>query len=238
VSSSQQDLNTPRGYRRDARASSVPAARDLQDFKAFVKRLAAERPPFFRALASDALIFAYHRGEQARVQSKLGRWLYFLRLPFVASEFLALELYRLRVVLRAWHVPLLPTLINWTCAICWGFRVGDHVTIDEGVYLPHGQIDIEGLTYIGTGCYLSPFVGIGLVQGDIRGPRVEGYVFIGTGVKILGHRQIGHGAQLGANAVVLIDVPPGATAVGVPARVLQVDNDASSNRGDPTCAPS
>jgi len=201
-------------------AGAAPTARELQEFAEFCKRLAAERPPFFRALASDALTFAYHRGELDRVQSKLGRWLYFFRLPFAASEFFALGLYRLRVVFRAWHIPIFPSLINWVCAIGWDFRVGDSVTIDEGVYLPHGQVDIEGLTYIGKGCFLAPFVGIGLVQGDVRGPRLEGYVFVGTGSKILGRRTIGHGATIGANAVVLSDVPAWATAVGVPARII------------------
>lgn len=223
------------GRHQPAQANSVPTARRLQDYREFVNRLAAERPPFFRALASDALTFAYHRGEPDRVQSKLGRWLYFFCLPFVASEFFALELYRLRVVFRAWHIPIFPTLINWICAIGWDFRVGNSVTIDEGVYLPHGQVDIEGLTYIGKGCYLAPFVGIGLVQGDIQGPRLEGHVFVGTGAKILGPRTIGHGAQLGANAVVLIDVPAGATAVGVPARV--VSDEASTDNEEPPCAP-
>jgi serine O-acetyltransferase len=45
-------------------------------------------------------------------------------------------------------------------------------------------------------------------------------VDIGSGARVLGPVSVGDGAQIGANAVVLQDVPPGATAVGVPARVL------------------
>ena len=51
-------------------------------------------------------------------------------------------------------------------------------------------------------------------------PVIEDDVLIGTGAKILGPVTIGRGAQIGANAVVLCDVPAGCTAVGVPARVL------------------
>jgi serine O-acetyltransferase len=45
-------------------------------------------------------------------------------------------------------------------------------------------------------------------------------VYIGTGAKVLGHVTVGDDARIGANAVVLSDVPPGATAVGIPARIL------------------
>jgi len=225
VSSSQQRPTSPQGARAGSKRGDSSLKRDARPFLA---AHFAQRPPLFRALSRDALAFALHRGEAAKVRTKFGRALYALRLPFAASEFFALALYRLRVVFRAWHIPIFPSLINWICAIGWDFRVGNSVTIDEGVYLPHGQVDIEGLTYIGNGCYLAPFVGIGLVQGNIRGPRLEGNVFVGTGVKILGPCTIGHGATLGANAAVLIDVPAGATAVGVPARIILRTNPATS----------
>ena len=61
--------------------------------------------------------------------------------------------------------------------------------------------------------------GTGKTSGD-RHPKVRRGVLIGAGAKILGNVHIGDGAQIGANAVVLHDVPPGATAVGVPARVM------------------
>lgn len=58
-------------------------------------------------------------------------------------------------------------------------------------------------------------------DGNRRGvPVVEDDVYIGAGARVLGPITIGAGARIGANAVVLEDVPPGATAVGVPARCI------------------
>ena len=56
-------------------------------------------------------------------------------------------------------------------------------------------------------------------RGDRR-PIIGDDVFIGAGAKILGAVTIGDGARIGANAVVVCDVPAGATAVGVPARIV------------------
>ncbi|MBP7953196.1 MAG: serine acetyltransferase, partial [Enterococcus sp.] len=59
-----------------------------------------------------------------------------------------------------------------------------------------------------------------------RHPTVEDGVIIGAGAKILGNITIGRGAKIGANAVVLDDIPPYKTAVGVPARVVKEKNNA------------
>jgi serine O-acetyltransferase len=51
-------------------------------------------------------------------------------------------------------------------------------------------------------------------------PKIAGHVDIGAGAKLLGGIVVGEHAKIGANAVVLTDVPPSATAVGVPARIV------------------
>ena len=66
---------------------------------------------------------------------------------------------------------------------------------------------------------IAPCVTIGLRAGDYRGATIERDVSIGTGAKVIGPVRIGEGATIGANAVVVDDVPPGATVVGAPARV-------------------
>ena len=76
---------------------------------------------------------------------------------------------------------------------------------------------------MGEGCSLSQGVSIG--QGG-RGatpgvPRVGDRVYIGAGAKVLGNITIGSGVRIGANAVVIRSVPEGATAVGIPARVIR-----------------
>jgi serine O-acetyltransferase len=65
-------------------------------------------------------------------------------------------------------------------------------------------------------------VTIGLLAGQLQGPTIGRQVSIGTGAKILGPVRIGNGAKIGANAVVVHDVPARATAVGVPAKIVDV----------------
>jgi serine O-acetyltransferase len=78
---------------------------------------------------------------------------------------------------------------------------------------------IDGFTEIGPNALIAPFVTVGLRHGRYEGPVIGAGVSIGTGARVLGHVHVGDRAQIGANAVVLEDVPPGATVVGVPARV-------------------
>jgi serine O-acetyltransferase len=121
-------------------------------------------------------------------------------------------------------VPILPLTISTICAVFWGIRIGDPVVLDEGVYIPHGQIVLDGLVYVGTGVELCPWTTIGL-RGGFGGPWLEEGVYIGTGAKVIGHVRLGARAKVGANAVVITDVPAGATAVGVPARIIAAERE-------------
>jgi serine O-acetyltransferase len=96
--------------------------------------------------------------------------------------------------------------------------IGDPVLVHPGVYLMHGQVVADGLVEIHEGVTIGPFVTIGLRAGNVQGATIERDVSIGTGTKVIGPVRIGAGATVGANAVVVDDVPAGATVVGVPAR--------------------
>ena len=86
--------------------------------------------------------------------------------------------------------------------------------------LPHPNgIVIHPRAEIGPNCLLFHQVTIGQGEGGV--PTLEGHVDVGAGAKVLGGLRIGKHAKIGANAVLLQDVPPGATAVGIPARVIQ-----------------
>ena len=88
-----------------------------------------------------------------------------------------------------------------------------------GLLLPHPNgIVIHPAAEVGPNCLLFQQVTLGVTDGGA--PKIGGHVDIGAGAKIVGQVTIGHHARIGANAVVLIDVPEGATAVGVPARVI------------------
>ena len=106
--------------------------------------------------------------------------------------------------------------------------MGDPVLMAPGVYIVHGQTVIDGLTEIGPGCVIAPFTTIGLRSGHWVGPTLEADVEVGTGAKVLGEVRVGAGARIGANAVVVDDVPPGATVVGAPARPLDPASSAAS----------
>ena len=87
---------------------------------------------------------------------------------------------------------------------------------------------------MGERCMISHGVTIGVLGGDRLGvPRLGNDVYVGCGAKILGPVTIGDGAIIGANAVVLEDVPAGATAVGVPARII-VKKPRAADDDEPT----
>ena len=84
---------------------------------------------------------------------------------------------------------------------------------------PNGVVIFPG-AIIGPNCLISQQVTIGTGGSKPGAPVLGGHVDIGAGAKIIGGVKIGDHAVIGANAVVLQDVPPHATAVGVPARIL------------------
>ena len=92
--------------------------------------------------------------------------------------------------------------------------------IDGGLMLPHPVgIVVHRDAIIGPNCLLFSQVTLG-ESNEAGAPILGGAVEVGTGAKILGPIRIGDRARIGANAVVLTDVPDGATAVGIPARII------------------
>ncbi len=148
----------------------------------------------------------------------------------VASIILSAELqtvlvYRFQAWARRRRVPIVPNVCRRLTMLLAGVSIGDRVKIGPGLLLNHGHVVIDGDVEIGPLCSIGPFVTIGLNTGgpdpSLVGPTVGRFVFIGTGAKLLGPINVGDNARIGANAVVLSDVPANTTAVGVPARVLQ-----------------
>ena len=177
-------------------------------------------PPFLEALVEDARVAAAYRGERFRFDSKLDGVLTALRLMLMADAFLALAAYRLNARLQSLGVPLLPHLFKRIAGWSGGIAIGDPVTLEPGVYIPHGQVVIDGFVRIRNGAMISPWVTIGLIGASYKGPDIGLRARIGTGAKVLGEVRIGTGAMIAANSVVLTDVPEGATAVGNPAKAM------------------
>lgn len=94
--------------------------------------------------------------------------------------------------------------------------------IGPGLFISHGQGTILSAESIGANLQVHQGVTVGWDYRGDRRPIIGDDVFIGAGAKILGAITIGDGARIGANAVVVHDVPAGATAVGIPARIHPV----------------
>ncbi|OIQ86898.1 serine acetyltransferase [mine drainage metagenome] len=104
-----------------------------------------------------------------------------------------------------------------------GIEIHPGATIGHRVFIDHGMGVVVGETaVIGDDCTLYHGVTLGGTswKKGKRHPTLENGVVIGAGAKVLGPVTIGAGAKIGSNAVVVKDVPAGATAVGIPARIL------------------
>jgi len=107
-----------------------------------------------------------------------------------------------------------------------GIEIHPGAQIGQGFFIDHGMGVVIGETaIIGDNVLLYQGVtlgGTGLEKGK-RHPTIGNNVVIGTGAKVLGNITIGDNSYIGANAVVIKDVPPNSTVVGVPGRVTKQD---------------
>lgn len=106
----------------------------------------------------------------------------------------------------------------------WSVVTGADIPLNShlggGLLLPHPNgVVVHPDAKIGVNCLIFQQVTIG-TAGTHQAPVVGDHVDIGAGAKLLGDIHIGNNAKIGANAVVLSDVPPAKTAVGIPARIL------------------
>jgi serine O-acetyltransferase len=140
-----------------------------------------------------------------------------------------LMLSRVRQAARRWRVPLVGSVIRRVQTTLYGIEIARDVELGEGVVFLHTiGVVLGGDTRVGDRVVFLGSNTLGTV--DLRGfPRVGNDVVIGAGARIFGPVTIGDGASISANAVVLSDVPAGATAVGVPAVVRQRAKGAPTN---------
>ncbi len=120
----------------------------------------------------------------------------------------------------------LPTFVP-AKILFWFFKieVSKHAAIGPGLRLPHPMgIIIAPGTVIGRNCDLYADVRMVLSHGNPKGPVVGDHVFLGDGAKIVGRVAVGDHAVIGVSSVVTKDVPACATAVGVPAKVINPQN--------------
>ncbi len=111
-----------------------------------------------------------------------------------------------------------------------GIEIHPGATIGRRVFIDHGMGLVIGETAeVGDECTLYHGVTLGgtsLARGAKRHPTLGKGVIVAAGAKVLGGFTVGDGARVGSNAVLLQPVPPGATAVGIPARIVVKSADA------------
>ena len=128
-----------------------------------------------------------------------------------------------------WIARFISHITRWLT----GIEIHPGATIGRRVFIDHGMGVVIGETaVIHDDCTLYHGVTLGGTSWNKgkRHPTLEQGVVIGAGAKILGPITIGAGAKIGSNAVVVKDVPAGATAVGIPARIL--DGEVSKQRDE------
>ena len=133
-----------------------------------------------------------------------------------------------RVAHALWNfkIPLLPRLISQTARFFTGVEIHPGAQISQGLFIDHGMGVVIGETAI-IGEEVTLFQGVTLggtgKETGKRHPTLGNNVVIGTGAKVLGNITIGDNSYIGANAVVIKDVPANATVVGVPGRITKQD---------------
>ena len=125
---------------------------------------------------------------------------------------------------------LVGRLISQLGRFLTGIEIHPGATIGRRVFIDHGMGVVVGETAeIGDDCTIYQGVTLGgtsLTKGAKRHPTLGRGVIVGANSQVLGGFTVGDGARIGSNAVVLKAVPPGATAVGNPARILDAETDA------------
>ena len=138
----------------------------------------------------------------------------------------ALLAHRVAHALDAADVPAAPRAIAYVSRALTGIEIHPAARIGDGLFIDHGMGVVIGETAeVGDNVTMYQGVtlgGTGFETGK-RHPTVQDNVTIGSGAKLLGPITIGHGAKIGANTVVIHEVPPNSTVVGNPGHPVRVE---------------
>jgi serine O-acetyltransferase len=138
----------------------------------------------------------------------------------------ALLAHRASHALHGLGVPVLPRVIATATRTLTGIEIHPAAKIGDGFFIDHGSGVVIGETAeIGDNVTVYQGVtlgGTGFATGK-RHPTVENNVTIGSGAKLLGPITVGHGSKVGANSVVIHDVPANSTVVGNPGHPVRID---------------
>ena len=147
-----------------------------------------------------------------------------LEVALLYSGFHAVLAYRVAHILHTHGHVLGARMISQGAKFLTGIEIHPGAKIGKGLFIDHGSGVVIGETAeIGDNCTLYQGVTLGGTGKDVgkRHPTLGNNVMIGAGAKVLGPFRIGDNSKIAANAVVLSEVPPDSTAVGIPAKVVK-----------------
>jgi serine O-acetyltransferase len=137
--------------------------------------------------------------------------------------FHARQFHRLAHWLHRKGVPIIPRLISHISRMLTGIEIHPGAVIGEGLFIDHGMGVVIGETaVIGDDCHLLQGVTLGgtSTKRVKRHPTLGNHVIVGAGATLLGAITVGDHARIGAGSVVVSNVPPYATVVGVPGHII------------------
>lgn len=137
--------------------------------------------------------------------------------------FHARQLHRLAHTLHTYRIPVLPRLVSHTSRFFTGIEIHPGAKIGEGLFIDHGMGIVIGETAeIGDNCHIFQGVTLGgtSTKREKRHPTLQNNVSVGAGAKLIGAITVGENAVIGAGSVVVTNVPPNATVVGVPGHIV------------------
>ena len=125
----------------------------------------------------------------------------------------------------------LPTIVA-AKLLFWFFKIeiSSQARIGPGLRLPHPMgLIIAPNVSVGPDCDLYADVRLVLGHGVKQGPQIGRHVFLGDGAKVVGNVRVGDHAVIGVSSVVTRDIPAHATAVGIPAKIIDARNDRAAD---------
>jgi serine O-acetyltransferase len=131
-------------------------------------------------------------------------------------------------------------LVSQIMRFLTGIEIHPGAVIGKGILIDHGSgVVIGETTEVGNNCTIYQGVTLGGTGKDTgkRHPTIGNNVMLGAGSKILGPIKVGDNCKIAANAVVLDEIPPNSTAVGIPAKVVKMNNKRVKNDMDTTHVP-
>jgi serine O-acetyltransferase len=172
------------------------------------------------------LIFIFFSDEIKAVKDRDPAAKNSLEIILLYSGLHAIVMYRISHKLWEWKLPFFPRAISQFAKFLTAIEIHPGATIGKGLFIDHGTGVVIGETSV-IGNNVTLFQGVTLggtgKETGKRHPTINDNVVVGTGAKVLGNITIGNNAYIGANAVVIRNVPPNSTVVGVPGHITKQD---------------